>query len=115
MVLPAGRDLTCSHRTTRALSHPKKDCPEVLRMHWSVLDISDCKQLSTKRFGMLLWPLAGRVKGLQISTQRLNPQPGKVFCHIEPVRTDIPHSPQGPSRLRIDAPVPIRLIEQPVL
>ena len=84
-------------------------------MHLDVLDVCCAEQLSTKRFHALLWPLAGRVKRLQIGTKRLNPEPGEVLRHIKPVRADVPHRPQCPSSLSVDAPVPVSRVEQPIL
>ena len=55
------------------------------------------------------------MKGLQIGAQRSDAQPGDVLGHIEPVRADIGHAARRAAGFCIDAPVPVRIVEQPVL
>ncbi len=59
--------------------------------------------------------LARPVKRLEVGAQRRNPQAGHVLGHIEPVGPDIGHAARRASVLRRDPPVPVRLVEQPVL
>ena len=52
---------------------------------------------------------------LQIRAQRRNALPGHMLHHVAPMRTDIGESAGTAIRAGIDAPVPVRVVQEPVL
>src|SRR5579862_341265 len=63
----------------------------------------------------MFWLLASFVNRLQVGAQTAYAQSGNVFGHVEPVRANIGHAARWSARARVDAPIPVRVIEQPVL
>ena len=60
-------------------------------------------------------PLASLVERSQIGANGSDGEPGKVLHHVHPMGADVPHRPQCAVCLGLDAPVEIRVVEQPVL
>src|SRR5258708_39655088 len=59
--------------------------------------------------------LAHWVEGLKICTERGYAQSGDVLRHIKPVRAYVGHATRRATCLGLDAPIPVRVVEQPVL
>jgi len=73
------------------------------------------ESLIGKSFDSMLRLFARAMKRLQIGTERSHPQPGDMLSHVEPVRPNIGHAARRAAGFGIDAPVPICIVEQPVL
>ena len=55
------------------------------------------------------------MEGREIDADRADLLPGDVLDHVAPVRADVAHRPERAAVLRLDAPVPVGVVEQPVL
>src|SRR5271170_3890922 len=63
----------------------------------------------------MLWLLAYAMKSLKIRAERIHSQPSDMFRQVEPVRANIGHATRRPAGFDINAPVPVRVVQQPVL
>ena len=59
--------------------------------------------------------LAGWVERLKIGTERGHTHSSDVLRHIKPVRANVGHAARRAAGLCLNTPVPVRVIEQPVL
>ena len=55
------------------------------------------------------------MEGLKIGTKRSDAQASDVLGHVKPVRANVGHAARSTASLGVDAPVPVRVVEQPVL
>jgi hypothetical protein len=108
-------DLAGDHASTRARAHVKQDSAEIFCAYRSYNVIFRAEKLVGKALNGVFGLLAGCVEGLQVGDQRGDAQAGDVLGHVEPVRADIGHAARRAASLRVDAPVPVRVVEQPVL
>src|ERR1039458_7199030 len=59
--------------------------------------------------------LARLMKGLKIGAESSHAQSRDVLGHIKPVRSNISHTTRRTTGLCVDTPVPVRVVQQPVL
>ncbi len=55
------------------------------------------------------------MKGCEVGADRHDPLSRDVFDHVAPMRADVAHRPERTCLFRLDAPVPVGVVKQPVL
>ena len=96
-------------------THVKNHCAEVLRVHGGFNVVRRAENFVGKSFDGMFWLLACGMEGLQIGAERSHMQSSDMFGHVKPVRADVGHAPRRASGFGVDAPIPIGVVEQPVL
>src|SRR5580704_7447428 len=114
-VLASSGHLAGGDAAARTRAHVKYDRAEVFSLDGGFNVAFGSKELIGKGFGRLFRLLACRMKGLEIGAQRSNAQPRDVLGQIKPMRPDVGHAARRAAGLCIDAPVPVRVVQQPVL
>ena len=99
----------------RGCAHAKDDRAEVFRIDGHFVIVLRRERLAGEGFDGAFGLLARFVEGLQIGAEGGDSLPGDVLRHVAPVRADIGHGSRGAALLGVDAPVPVGVVEQPVL
>ena len=94
-VLAAGADLGDRHRAPGAILEAEQDRGRVLRLHLPFAAPAD--------------------EGHEVGHRRPDPLAEEERGEVHPVRADVGDGAQVAAEMRVDAPVPVRVLQQPVL
>ena len=111
-VLPAGADLGDAHGAAGAIVEPKQDRRRVLRPDLALDRLADRLRERFDRAGRFA---SGRDERREVGHHADDPPTGDEGHQVQPVRTDVADRPQRAAALRLEAPVPVALEQQPVL
>ena len=114
-VLAACRNLAGGERAARPVAHAEDHRAQIFGVDGDFFVILRAARSCPRKSRWTLGPLARFVERLQVGAERRDAQSGDVLGHVAPVRADIGHAPRRAVGFGIDAPVPVRVVKQPVL
>ncbi len=114
-ILVAGRDLAYGEATAGAVSEVQQDSAEVVCVDGDVLVVFGAERLAREGLHAALGLLAGLVKGGELAAHARDGEGGEVLDHVHPMGADVAHGAEFAVVLGLDAPVVVRVVEEPVL
>jgi hypothetical protein len=114
ILAPRG-NLTDGERAASALAQTQHDRAKVLGVDGHYVVIRGIQSLTGESFDRAFRTFARFMKGLQIGAQRRDPQTGDMLDHVAPVCANVAERTRTSVGFGVNAPIPVRVIEQPVL
>src|SRR5215472_10718184 len=111
-IFSASGDLADGQRSPSFLTHVKHHRAEVLGCDRDLVVINRAKRFSSESLNRTLGPFAQFVESVQVGTKRSDAKTSDMRYQIAPMCANISKRARSS---RFDTPVPIRIVEQPVL